>query len=64
MQYKRKNTWHLLHLIITIFFWPWLLIWMFCTLSNNSHNRAMEHREVLDAMERIGYNANKHDWKE
>lgn len=64
MHYKRKNTWHILHLILTIIFLPWLLIWVFCTLTNNSHNRAMEHREMLDAMGRINMASSKPDWKE
>lgn len=74
MHYKRKSTWHILHLILTIIFLPWVLIWVFCTLSNNSHNRAMDHQELMqallyrseipDTVGRINKEPNKANWKE
>ena len=36
---KFKNTWHLVHLMMTVLTGGlWALIWIYCTLSNNSYN--------------------------
>lgn len=37
-----KNTWHILHLIITLLFWPWLLVWICCAMLNNQHNAKVD----------------------
>jgi hypothetical protein len=36
---------HWLHLILTILFFPWIIIWIFCAVSNSQHN-AKEDRKV------------------
>lgn len=37
-----KNTWHILHLILTLLFWPWLLVWICCAMLNNQHNAKVD----------------------
>lgn len=71
MYAKRKSTWHVLHLILTIAFFPWALIWIICTLSNNAHNRNLQHYEMLDMMGKMNNNIqnppahqNKGSWTE
>jgi len=40
MEYK--NTWHILHLIITVLFPFWILVWICRTLLNNQHNAKVD----------------------
>jgi len=37
-----KNTWHILHLILTLLFWPWLLVWICCAMLNSQHNAKVD----------------------
>ena len=37
-----KNTWHILHLIITVLFPFWILVWICRTLLNNQHNARVD----------------------
>lgn len=39
-----KETSHVLHAIMSLIFFPWVLIWVACYLSNKSHNEKMGYR--------------------
>lgn len=48
---KHKSTWHLLHFILTIIFWPWIIVWVGCAASNSSYNAKQKlafNNEVLE----------------
>lgn len=58
-----KNTWHILHLIITLIFFPWVLVWICCAMINSQHNarvdrfkRDEEMRMMREALARSGWN--------
>ena len=40
MEYKKTTHWG--HLIITLLFFPWFLIWMACAASDASHNKKVD----------------------
>lgn len=54
MQYKSCS--HVFHFLITILFWPWLLVWIACAASVARHNRrvdASQRNEQLELLRRI-----------
>jgi len=38
LQSQYKSTWHLIHLIVTVLFVPWIIIWICQYFNNKSHN--------------------------
>ncbi|MBG23723.1 MAG: hypothetical protein CMF22_10405 [Idiomarinaceae bacterium] len=38
----RKSTWHVLHFIATVLFWPWLIVWLVFWGLNTAHNKAVD----------------------
>lgn len=55
-----KHTMHLLHFLLTLFFLPWGLVWLWRTLANSSHNREVElhfAKEQLEEIKRINRSA-------
>lgn len=57
----RKKTSHILHLILTVFFFPWALIWICAHLNTTSYNRNAEHQELLDKLEKLANNHKDED---
>lgn len=45
MQFKK--TMHILHLILTILFWPWLIIWIWRTVANSQANQEMLFKKQM-----------------
>lgn len=48
---KYRTCWHLLHLILSIIFFPWLIVWFCLAISAARHNRAVNaaaQRAVLE----------------
>lgn len=54
---KRRNTWHVLHLVmcfLTGFLWS--IIWLACAVSNSRHNAAIDrieqkrHNELIEQL--------------
>lgn len=39
---SRRNTWHILHFIVTVVFIPWVLVWIGCTVINTRHNKSVD----------------------
>ena len=50
MKSNYKETWHILHFILTLLFLPYGLLWLLFTLRNNAHNRRVEHQELMQAL--------------
>ena len=50
MKSKYKETWHLLHFIITVLFPFWIVVWVARAAINNAHNRRVEHKELMQAL--------------
>lgn len=53
---KFHKTEHLLHLIISVIFWLWPIIWIWRTLANAQKNRQNEFymmRELIDAVNNL-----------
>lgn len=42
------KTMHILHLILTILFPPWLIVWIFCAISNNQKNQEMLFKKQME----------------
>lgn len=42
------RTAHIFHLIMTILFFPWLIVWIFCTISNNQKNQEILFRKQME----------------
>jgi len=42
LEQQKKKTAHIVHFIITLFFWPWLLMWLFCHIENKQHNNYID----------------------
>lgn len=38
---KRKTNW-ILHLVLTVIFWPWIVVWIVAGLRNASHNQYID----------------------
>ena len=36
--YQYKETSHIFHAIMSLIFFPWVIIWAACYMSNKSHN--------------------------
>ena len=54
------KTMHLLHLIMTILFFPWALVWVWRTISNNQKNQEMLFKmqmEKKQEMKTFGHKA-------
>lgn len=47
LMYERKKCHHVLHLILTILFWPWCIVWLWRFLSVTSYNDRMELEQKL-----------------
>lgn len=44
---KYKHTMHLLHLILTLIFLPWAIIWVWRTLSNAQYNKEQMFHAIV-----------------
>jgi len=43
-----RNTWHLLHLVMTVLTGGlWLLVWLWCSFSNSGHNKKMMYKAMI-----------------
>ena len=50
MKSNYKETWHGLHFILTVLFFPWVVVWVARAAINNAHNRRVEHQELMQAL--------------
>jgi hypothetical protein len=56
---NHKHTMHILHIVLSILFFPWLLIWLWRASSNAKHNKAidktiqLEQNEILKRIVRL-----------
>lgn len=41
LQAQKRNTMHILHFILTLVFWPWVVVWIALAWSNNKHNQVI-----------------------
>lgn len=64
--YHYKSCSHVLHAIVSILFFPWLIVWLACAVHVSRHNswvtrkRASEaHEEQLDLLRTIAAQGNK-----
>ena len=48
---KRKKTFHVLHLIISIICFPWVIVWVICHKSNERYNQEIDIIEHLAVRE-------------
>ena len=42
MRGEYRNTWHVLHFILTLFFLPYALVWILRIMLNNQHNAKVD----------------------
>lgn len=55
---KHKSTWHVVHFILTIIFFPWAIIWIACWASNSNYNAKQKlkiEKEKLDVNKELLY---------
>lgn len=55
MMYYKKCS-HILHLIMTLIIWPWVVVWVVCALRVSSHNRLVDHstnKQMLEELKRL-----------
>lgn len=45
-----KETAHFLHFILTLLFFPWVVVWVWRVLSNSQHNKMVERMENRQMM--------------
>jgi Cu/Ag efflux pump CusA len=53
---KYKNTSHVLHAILSIIFFPWLIVWLWCASSNSKTNKWIDReaqKEQNESLKRI-----------
>ena len=50
---------HLIHLIITILFFPWVIVWLLCAISASGSRRKREDRRKDEELELLRKIANK-----
>ena len=48
-----RKTSHLLHLIMTIIFIPWVLVWIWCATSNSRYNAQIAFNTQQDILEEL-----------
>ncbi len=53
MEYRITN--HFLHLILTLLFFVWGFVWLYCYLSNSQHNRMLERMERKQQADKASY---------
>lgn len=56
---KIHTTMHWLHFLVTLLFWPWLLVWMIRWSSNNKKNKLQEWKLQKEQTEALIKLANK-----
>lgn len=42
---------HFVHLVITIIFWPWLIVWVLCAISASNSKRKRDERRKDEELE-------------
>lgn len=43
LQSHYRSTWHIVHLIISVLFFPWIVIWIMQGVSNSVHNKQIDN---------------------
>lgn len=50
---KYRNTWHVLHFILTLIFLPWLLVWILRIMMNSQYNASLDRHRAHEDMEKL-----------
>lgn len=54
---------HLIHFVITIFFWPWLIVWVLCAACSSSKPVQKTTNELLKQNNELLRKLNERSWK-
>ena len=49
---QKKRTSHITHCVVSIFFPPWLLVWLICVLKTTEHNRHIDDLIQLELIDK------------
>lgn len=50
---KYRNTWHVLHFILTLLFLPWALVWILRIMMNSQYNASLDRYRAHEDMEKL-----------
>lgn len=54
-----KGLSHVIHLILTIIFWPWLIVWVACAVSAGNKRRQIEDKKRDEELQLLRIIANQ-----